>query len=183
MVEDFMIVIIMGASFSCKNFMDLVSTNFTVVPAANFFATGLYAPIRCRRQCEQLVLIEDCIGDSCGSLVTVMIVSSMKAVTLGITRIGFADGSAIAEVREQILRLNLAFAKGAQVIGEGFVLVETDLAREGADKTLVEDAAGELVEVLVLDRAEHAGANLGGGRDGFEREAAQLALSAKFFSE
>ncbi len=70
MVEDFMIVIIMGASFSCKNFLHLVSMNFTVVPAANFFATGLYAPIRCRRQCEQLVLIEDLIGDGCGSLAT-----------------------------------------------------------------------------------------------------------------
>jgi len=42
---------------------------------------------------------------------------------------------------------------------------------------------GSLVEVFLFEGAQHAGADLGGVGDGFEREAALLALLAKFFSE
>ena len=83
----------------------------------------------------------------------------------------------------EILGLNLALAQGGEIIGDGFFFVETDLAGVGADKAFVEDAAGELVEMLVLNGAEHAGADFGGGGDGVERDATLLALLAKFFPE
>jgi hypothetical protein len=113
----------------------------------------------------------------------VEIFASMMVVTVGVAGIRFVRGFARAEVGEQGLRLNLAFAEGGQIVSNGFVFVEADLAGVGADKTFVEDAAGELVKMFVLDGAEHASTDLCGGRDGLEREATQLALFAKFFSE
>jgi hypothetical protein len=40
-----------------------------------------------------------------------------------------------------------------------------------------------LIEVFVFDRAQHANADFCGGRDGFERYIAQLALPAKIVSK
>lgn len=78
-------------------------------------------------------------------------------------------------------RLILAYS--GQVVGDGFFFVEPDLAGVGADKTFVENAAGKLVEVLVFEGAQHAGADLGGVGDGIESDALLLTLLAKFFSE
>jgi hypothetical protein len=188
--EDFIVVIVIGHGFTGGNFAgtsflrrDFVSMYFTGIPAARFFTTVADAAVCCRRSCGRVILIKSVLGQSADGLATLEIVSAMKLVTVGVARIGVARRLAIAEVGEQSLRLNLAFAEGSQIVSDGFVFVETNLAGVGADKTFVEDAAGELVEVFVLDGAEHAGADLGGGRDGLEREATQLALSAKFFSE
>jgi len=79
--------------------------------------------------------------------------------------------------------VKLVLAQGEEIIGDGFLLVKADLAGVGADETLVEDAAGELVKAFVLDSAQHAVADFGGGGDGVERDAALLALFAKFLSE
>ncbi len=79
--------------------------------------------------------------------------------------------------------LNLTLAQGSEIVGDSFLFVETDLAGVGAHETFVEDAAGELVEVFVLEGAEHAGADFGGVGDGIERYAALLALLAKFVSK
>ena len=83
----------------------------------------------------------------------------------------------------RLIFANLTLAHGGQVIGYGFFFIEADLAGVGAHETLVEDAAGELVEVLVLEGTQHAGADFGGVGDGIETDALLLALFAKFFSE
>jgi hypothetical protein len=188
--EDFIVVIVIGNGFTGGNFAgtnflrrDFMSMYFTVIPAARFFTTVADAAVCSRRICGRVILIEGVLGQSADGLATLEIVSARMVVTLGVARIGFDRRLAIAEVGEQSLRLNLAFAEGSQIVSDGFVLVKTNLAGVGADKTFVEDTAGELVEMLVLDGTEHASADLGGSRDGLEREATQLALSAKFFSE
>jgi hypothetical protein len=89
----------------------------------------------------------------------------------------------VAEIRQDGLRLNLTLAQGGEIVGDGFFFVETDLAGVGAYETFVEYAAGELVEVLVLECAEHAGADFRCVGDGVERDVALFALLAKFFSE
>ena len=96
-------------------------------------------------------------------------------------RVEFGGGG--AEIRENGLLLNLTFAQSSQIVGYGFFFVESDLAGVGAHETFVEDAAGKLVEVFVLEGAQHASADFGGVGDGIEREAALLALFAKFFSK
>ena len=77
----------------------------------------------------------------------------------------------------------MTFAQGEEVVGESLFFVEANLAGVGADETFIEDAAGKLVEVFVLEGAQHAGADFGGVGDGIEGEAALLALFAKFFSK
>jgi hypothetical protein len=89
----------------------------------------------------------------------------------------------IAEIGQDGVRLNLTLTQGGEVIGYGFLFVESDLAGVGAHETFVEDAAGKLVEVLVLESAEHAGADFRGVGDSLERDATLFALLAKFFSE
>jgi hypothetical protein len=80
-------------------------------------------------------------------------------------------------------RLNLAFPQSRKIVGHGFIFVKADLAGVGADKTFIEDAAGELIKMFGLNGAEHSGADFGGGGDGFQRETAEFALLTKFFSE
>ena len=84
----------------------------------------------------------------------------------------------VAEIGRGGLRL-----EGGEIVGYGFFFVESDLTGVGAYKTFVEDAARKLVEVLLFEGAQHAGANFGGIGDGIEFDAAQLALLTKFFSE
>lgn len=96
---------------------------------------------------------------------------------------GFLLAGRSVEIGEDRLLLNLAFAQGCEIIGDGFFFIEADLAGVGADESFIEDAAGELIEVFVFEGAQHAGADFGGVGDGIEREAALLALLAKFFSE
>jgi hypothetical protein len=87
------------------------------------------------------------------------------------------------KLRQNGLLLNLAFAQGGKIIGERLLFVEPDMAGVGANETAVEDAAGKLIEALFFERAQHAGADLGGVGDGIEGDAALLALLAKFVSE
>ena len=94
---------------------------------------------------------------------------------------GLAGGR--AEIRKNGMLLHLTLAQGGEVIGDGIVFIESDVAGVGADETFVENAAGKLVKAFVLEGAEHAGADLSGVGDGVERDAAVLALLAKFFSE
>jgi hypothetical protein len=129
-------------------------TKFTIIPAATrLLATLFEAAIHGRWSCDRAVFGE---------------------------RVALDGG---AEVGENGLRVNLALAQGGEVIGDYFFFVEADLAGVGTDETFVEDAAGELVEMLFLDGAQHAGADFCSGGDGVERDAATLTLLAKFFSE
>ena len=77
----------------------------------------------------------------------------------------------------------MVLARRLEIVSYGFFFVESDLTGVGAHETFVEDAAGKLVEVLLFEGAEHAGADFGGAGDGVEPNALLLALLAKFFSE
>ncbi len=79
--------------------------------------------------------------------------------------------------------LSLALAQRVEIVGDRLIGIEADLAGVGADESLVEDAAGKLVEAFVFQRLEHAGADLGGVGDGLQRDPPLFALAAKFFSE
>ncbi len=114
-------------------------------------------------------------------IVTAKIVRGTMVVT-GIVVIEIAMMK-IAEIGQDGVGLNLTLAQGREVIGYGFLFVESDLAGVGAHEAFVEDAAGKLVKVLVLEGAEHAGADFGRVGDGLELDATLFALLAKFFSE
>ena len=58
-----------------------------------------------------------------------------------------------------------AFARGLEVIDDRLVLVDPHAARIGADESLIEDPARKLAELIVLQRVEHARADLGSERD------------------
>ena len=96
-------------------------------------------------------------------------------------RTRLAPGS--AEVRQNLLCLNLTLAQGNEIVSYRFLFVQSHLAGIGAHKTFIEDSAGKLVKVFVLESAQHAGADFGGIGNGIEREAALLPLFAKFFPE
>jgi len=87
------------------------------------------------------------------------------------------------KIRHDGQSLGLALAQRIQIVADRFFRVEPDLACVGANETFVENAAGKLVEALVFQRLQHAGADLGGIGDGVERYPPLLALLAKFFSE
>ena len=65
---------------------------------------------------------------------------------------------------------------GDKVIGNGLLLINAEAARVGANKTLIEDSAGKLVEVLFFQCVEHARADLGRTGDFIQRDATLLAL-------
>ena len=65
---------------------------------------------------------------------------------------------------------------GGHEIGDSLVLVDTQMAGIGADETLVEDASGKLVEVVLLECGQEAGADLGGDGDVVQRDLALFPL-------
>jgi hypothetical protein len=104
-----------------------------------------------------------------------------------IARAGRGDGGGFrgwgAEIRRSGARLELILARGGEIVRYGFFFVEADLAGVGADESFIENAAGELVKVFVLEGSQHACADFCGLGDGLEIEPALFALFAKFFSE
>ena len=140
-------------------------------------ATTLFAPIR---SAKILVVIVAAIvaGIVAGKIVARKIVVAKLRLSNGC---GFAGRG--AEIRQNGLVLNLALAQGGQIVGDGFFFVEPDQAGIGAHETFIKNAAGKLVKAFVFEGAQHASADFRGVGDGIEREAALLALFAKFFSE
>ena len=63
-----------------------------------------------------------------------------------------------------------------QVVGDGLIFVQVQAAGVGTNETFIEDAAGELIEVVLFESDQHTSADLGGGRDFFQRDATLLAL-------
>jgi len=57
-----------------------------------------------------------------------------------------------AKFGHDIQRPGLAFAESVEIFGDRFFGVEADVAGIGADETFVENAAGKLVEALILER-------------------------------
>jgi len=74
------------------------------------------------------------------------------------------------------LRLVGTGARGFQITRYRFLFVEADTAGIRPNKTLVEDAPGELIETIFFERAQKAAADFRGLRDFLERDAALLAL-------
>lgn len=81
------------------------------------------------------------------------------------------------------MSVDLGLAQAGQVVGDSLFGVEAEMLGVGANESLVEDAAGKLVEVFLLDRLQHARADFGDVGNVIEREAFGLARLAKFFSE
>ena len=72
--------------------------------------------------------------------------------------------------------LGQAGSAGGHEIGDGLVFVNAQVAGIGADEPFVEDAAGKLVELLLLEGDEETGADLGGDRDVVQRDLALFPL-------
>ena len=142
-------------------------TFIAIFIATIFFTTKLLAPI---------------LGEKLVAGVVAGMIVTWRMVVKTIADVGRA-GVFLDLILARLIFARLILAYSGQVVGDGFFFVEPDLAGVGADKTFVENAAGKLVEVLVFEGAQHAGADFGGVGDGIESDALLLALLAKFFSE
>ena len=79
--------------------------------------------------------------------------------------------------------IDLCLAEAGKIVGDGLFVVETEMLGVGANESLVEDAAGQLVEVFLFDGLQHASADLGDVGNVIEREFFFLARLAEFISE
>ena len=79
--------------------------------------------------------------------------------------------------------IDLCLAQAGQVVVDRFFGIEAEVLGVGADESAVEDAAGELVEMLLFDGLQHARADLRNTGNIVERELFFLARLAKFVSE
>lgn len=70
-----------------------------------------------------------------------------------------------------------------QIIVDSILVVQAKMLGVGANKSLVENAAGKLIEVFFFDGAQHAHADLGDVGNVIEREFSLLARFAEFVSE
>ncbi len=75
------------------------------------------------------------------------------------------------------------FLHGLQIAGNGLLLVNPDVLGIGANIALVEDTAGQEIELFLFQGAEQASANLGGGGDFVEGDTPHLALATQSFAE
>jgi len=82
-----------------------------------------------------------------------------------------------------LLRCRRSFAGSFEVVGDGLIFVDREVAGVGSNESFIKDAAGELVEFFFFESAQHAGADFGGKRNIVEGDVALLALFAKAFSE
>ena len=79
--------------------------------------------------------------------------------------------------------VDLRLAQASEVVRDGLFVVQSEMLGIGANESLVEDAAGELVEMFFFDGLEHARADLGDVRNVIEREFFLLARFAEFVAE
>ena len=99
--------------------------------------------------------------------------SLLRAVAGGHRRGGFPD----------FMGVDLRLAEAGEIVGDGFFIVEAEMLGVGANESLVEDAAWELVKVLLLDGLQHAGTDFGDVGNVLQRDVFFLACGAKFVSE
>ena len=74
-------------------------------------------------------------------------------------------------------------AGSLQILGNGLVFIEAEAAGIGADKALVEDASRQLVELIFLQRLQHAGADLSGAGNLLQGDLALFAFLFQFFAK
>ena len=105
----------------------------------------------------------------------------------GLTRTALSGtGFRCRGLRGEVFRdqsLTVELVQCGDVPGDGFFLVEAEIFGVGANEAFVEDAARELVEVLLFDGAEHARADLGGVGNVLELDALPLARLTEFVAE
>ena len=53
------------------------------------------------------------------------------------------------------MRVDLCLAKASEIVGDGFFVVQSEMLGVSANKSLIEDAAGELVKVFLFDGPKH----------------------------
>ncbi len=70
-----------------------------------------------------------------------------------------------------------------RVLGDSCVFVDPNALSVGANIGLVEDASGEQLELLFLQGDKQAAADLGGGDNFVERDAAHLTLPTQMFAK
>ncbi len=63
------------------------------------------------------------------------------------------------------------------VLRQHVLFIEAEVARDSANKTTVEDAAGEFLPVLIFHRVEESRADARGSANLFERNLAHFALT------
>lgn len=100
------------------------------------------------------------------------------------------DGAALRRPRQRrtfrfpdLVGVDLRLAEAGKIIGDGFFSIHSEMLGIGANESLVEDTAGQLIEVLFFDGLEHARTDLGDIGNGIERDVFFLARLAEFVSE
>lgn len=83
----------------------------------------------------------------------------------------------------KFIRLNLCFPNEFQIVVDRVVIIQAQVLRVGAHESFIEDATRKLLEVLLLDRLQHARADLDDAGDVIERELLLFARFAKLVSE
>ena len=169
------VVLLAGLGASSLGQADIIANGFTAVLVSLLVlaATILFPAFRDRE-----------IGGNFILRIASRMVAGWKNVmtsVMGCDRPRLAAGS--TEIRQNLLGLNLTLAQGGKIVGYGLFFIQPNLTGIGAYEAFVKDTAGKLVKVLVFKRAQHARADLSGIGNGIEREAALLALLAKFFPE
>ncbi len=79
--------------------------------------------------------------------------------------------------------IDLRLAQASEVVSDGLFVVQSEMLGIGANESLVEYAAGKLVEMFFFDGLEHARADFGDVGDVIVRELFLLARFAEFVAE
>jgi hypothetical protein len=99
---------------------------------------------------------------------------------VALSRRGLEDGSLVVVLEFIGQRRG---SGGGEVVGDGLVFVQTNAARVSTDKTFVEDAAGELIEMFFFECAQHARANFRGQGNFLESDSLLLPFQFQLGSE
>ena len=79
--------------------------------------------------------------------------------------------------------IDLRLPQASEVVSDGLFVVQSEMLGIGANESLVEYAAGKLVEMFFFDGLEHARADFGDVGDVIVRELFLLARFAEFVAE
>ena len=72
---------------------------------------------------------------------------------------------------------------GLQIIGYGFVFVDTDALGISANVGFVEDSAGQEIELFIFQSLKQAPADFSRGHNLIQRDAAQLTFASQTFAK
>lgn len=86
-------------------------------------------------------------------------------------------------VRRDFRRNRWGIAGRLEIISDCLIFIEANEARISADKSFVENASGQLVELVFFQRLQHAGTDFSGDGNLLECDLALLALLFQFFAK